>query len=946
MSRSMLGVLVLLALAAVGFLVLGNPFGPKAGDGTGGDGAAVAPGDVDPRGPDGAAAPKAAGDGGLAAGADTVGKGDVRVRLLSYRDRKPLGDQPVRMTLRAGETVERRTGEDGRVTFRDLRASKAWTLTIEGKGFSPVEMKGVAVPTASVNDLGDLLLGDRVVLRGRVIDGRGRPVPGAAVSAYVNGGMDLSQGIALAMATTALDNPLPSDEATTETDGTFQLAALTPGRPYEIKAKSPGYALSVQTDLVVAPDRNNAVLTIVLGPGATVKGRVVDESGHGVAKATVVALEDQGMRGMRGGLTLKRDFALTKDDGTYVLDTLSRGARYRFGVSAAGYAPVFDTMSGGLTVETEGTRDFTLVKGGVISGRVVDRATGRGVEGARVLAVVGNLMRFPGGMGGRRGGPPGAPPPSATPGEDEASTGMTVTGADGTFRLEGLKPGPVALAQVKATGYGDYSANVFAALMPQGAPGGAAPPKPWGDVRAGETLDVTVELEAGGSVTGRVVAAGPSGPVGVAGAQVSVIVGGFQAMWTGFATAVTADDGSYRVDGIKPGSYLVTATAPGYVAPDAMAEGARVEMPEGGGVVSKDVVMSAAGVIEGTVKDTKGVPVGAARVRARTAPERGGRGFNGGMLRSVLPGGGARVVLTDADGRYRLDSVPGGEKTIVVAEAEEYVPAESDPTEVRVGETRTVDLVLSGGGTIRGRVVDDGGTSVAGARLRVGHVDADAEAQGALNAWRAEAMLEPRVLYSADDGTFEIPRVPAGRTLLKAEKEGYAVTFRRDVTVRADEVTDNQTVTLVKGETISGVIRGDDGKPVAGAMVAATKQANPQRGPGGGGTEASADGTVEPQLADRTDEQGRFTIENVPAGPGYSVLVWFAPGYRGWAQGEETAIVRGVAPGARDVELTLKKAAEGETPFPMPPGRTGGPTGGPTGPGMGGGRVPTPPGMN
>ncbi len=149
---------------------------------------------------------------------------------------------------------------------------------------------------------------------------------------------------------------------------------------------------------------------------------------------------------------------------------------------------------------------------------------------------------------------------------------------------------------------------------------------------------------------------------------------------------------------------------------------------------------------------------------------------------------------------------------------------------------------------------------------------------------------------------------------------------------------------LTKGETISGVVKGEDGKPLAGVTVAATKQANPMRGgPGGGGANAEAqpsDGTVEPQLTDRTDDQGRFTLENVPPGTTYSVLVWFAPGYRGYAQQDEGAIQRAVATGARDVEITLKKMAEGEAPFPMGPG---GPRPAGTPPGMGGGRTPVAP---
>jgi hypothetical protein len=398
------------------------------------------------------------------------------------------------------------------------------------------------------------------------------------------------------------------------------------------------------------------------------------------------------------------------------------------------------------------------------------------------------------------------------------------------------------------------------------------------------------------------------------------------AMLTGFATATTADDGSFRVDGIRPGRYTVTATASGFVAPDAMAEGAAIEMPEGGGQVTKDVVMSAAGVIEGTVRDGKGAPVGAARVRTRPAPERGGRGFTGGMLRGALPGGGTKVVLTDADGKYRIDSVPGGEKQLVTAEADEFVPAESEPVEVASANAhrgprvdRRRDLV--------GRVIDDRGGVVVGARLRIGHVDADAEAQASLNAWRADAMLEPRVVFSGDDGRFEINRVPPGRTLLKVEKDGYTVFYRRDLLVRADDVLDNQVVTLTKGETLSGVVKGEDGKPIAGVTVAATKQANPMRGGPGGGANAepqASDGTVEPQLTDRTDDQGRFTIENVPPGSTYSVLVWFAQGYRGYAQQDEGAIKRANPTGARHRRRSRRRRRRG----PVPDGTRGPAAGG------------------
>jgi protocatechuate 3,4-dioxygenase beta subunit len=968
-SRPLLVVVLLVAIAAVVFLVAGNPFAPK-GDAT--DGVAnenEAPSAVGSSATRGAPAVAANADPTLASGAESIGRGDVKVRLLKFRGLAPIVGQAVTVTLRAGETAEKKTDDQGRVLFTGLRASRAWTLSIEGPGFSPVEMKGVAVKSKETTDLGDLLLGDKVVLKGRVIDDRGRPIVGAAVSAYTGGGFDASQGIVIAMVSSALDMPLPNDEAQTDEQGLFTLGQLTPGRPYEVHAKHAGHALSVQTSLVVSPDRTMGLLTIVLGLGATVKGKVTDENGRPVDGATVIAMEDMG-GGRMMPTTMKRDYAKTKPDGTYLLDTLSRGARYRFGVSAPNYAPVFDSMQSGLTVEAEATRDFQLKKGGSIEGVVTDKTTGQPVADARVIAVVGNNVG--GGMMGGRGGrgPGGGRPTSGASGrldlgslggpdrppDDQASTQIVRTAPDGSFRMDAMVPGTVAIAQVKATGYADYGASSF--------PGSTTPS--WGEVKAGETLKVAVQLEAGGSISGKVMAAGAGGTAPVAGAQVSVIVMSFAAMFTGFGTALTADDGSFKVEGIRPGKYMVTATASGFIAPDATATEAQVEMPEQGGVVSKDVMMSAAGAIEGVVTDTKGRPVGAARVRTRAVPQRGRGGFGGGMMRAFLPGGAGKVVLTDADGRYRLDSVGVGEKTIVSADSDEMVPSDSDPIEVRAGETREVNLTLSGGGTLKGRVIDDHGATVPNAKMRVGHLDADTDASPTLSAFQTDRLLDQRVLFSDNDGWFEIPRLQPGRTLVKVEKEGYTTSYRRDLSIGADEVRDNHMVTLIKGQTISGVVKGDDGKPVAGAFVAVTKQANPQR-MGGGGAPAPADstetsdGTVEPQMNDRADDQGRFTVEGIPPGPSYTVLVWFANGYRGYAAGDEGAIKRGIPTNARDVEFVLKKMPEGEGQFPMggmprPAGSAagagtmpqpiprppGGGTGGGAGAGMGGGTVPIP----
>jgi hypothetical protein len=74
------------------------------------------------------------------------------------------------------------------------------------------------------------------------------------------------------------------------------------------------------------------------------------------------------------------------------------------------------------------------------------------------------------------------------------------------------------------------------------------------------------------------------------------------------------------------------------------------------------------------------------------------------------------------------------------------------------------------------------------------------------------------------------------------------------------------------------------------------------------------------------------------------VVVWFAQGYRGFMQGDDAAIKRGIPTNARDVEFVLKKAPEGESPMGMPRPAGGGPVNppAPRPPGMGGGTTPVP----
>ena len=281
-----------------------------------------------------------------------------------------------------------------------------------------------------------------------------------------------------------------------------------------------------------------------------------------------------------------------------------------------------------------------------------------------------------------------------------------------------------------------------------------------------------------------------------------------------------------------------------------------------------------------------------------------------GLVRSGPLGG------TDQDGRFVIEDVSSDRRWILSVRAEEYVDAESDPFKVAAGETKEVNVEMTGGGHLEGRVVDDHGQFVSGARVRIGHIPADRAGQSRMRAWEVDRYLGQRIHFTDDEGRFRAENLTPGMTVVKVEREGYITFYKRNVVIRADETYENYNVAMSKGDVMEGTVRGADGRPLEGAFVAVTTTMpgdEPEEG-----EEANED--IEPSLSGRSDQDGRFLIENIPPGV-YNVVVWFAPGHKGWGRDqEESAIRRGASSAATNVEFRLVAADPGEG-FP---GRGGG----------------------
>ncbi|MHC5010904.1 MAG: carboxypeptidase regulatory-like domain-containing protein [Planctomycetota bacterium] len=887
--RAVLGIVVLLAVAGLIFLFAGNPFGGPSDLDRDERGAAEA--DLRDAGASDADLENA-GTGGLAGRYGAGDLGAVRLRLLDVQDAAPLGGETILLVARRGDQRELKTSSNGTALFVEIPPGKGYRLEIAAVDHSSITIQGVTVVAGETTDLGDVLLGQNLVLRGRIVDVDGRPIPGASASVYTPARGMLSQGFLFSMVDQATNFPAPAERAIADNEGWFTLATLRTGT-YRLEARHDGYATAYETDVVVSEERPARHMTIILGEGAKVSGRVTSEDGRAIIGAQVVAIRDSGNR-FFSTQAVERDLTTTDANGRYVMDTLTKGESYRFGVIAPKYAPVFETQSvalGDQPVE----RDFVLVEGGTITGLVLNKDDGEPIAGAEVVVAVGQMGW------GRRG---------RSEENAQMAAGRTKTDAEGRFTLEQLVPGPIMSGQVKASGFVTFSASQWTG-------------NPWGDVEAGEILEVVVELEPGGTVEG-VVKDGETGAL-IAGAQIMIVPRGnmWRAFGTGSPTAETNAEGYYRVDGVRPDTYGAVAVAPGYAPTDPQAEETKVEMPEAGGVVKLDLELTAAGTVTGIVTDSQGEAVAGARVRTRRAPEprseaggrRPGRGGNASRFSSMLPGGSAADV-TDQDGRFVLEDVATDRRWVISVDATDYVGAESTPFQVGAGDVKEVNVTLTGGGSLSGRVVDDQGRYVVGARVRIGHLPADVASRGRLNAWEVDRRLDPRPFLTDEDGRFFADTLEPGITVVKVEREGYVTFYKRNVVIRADEAIENYTVALTKGEVMEGIVRGADGRPLQGAVVAVTKTANPGADDS---TEGEASEEVEPRLSSRTDGDGRFRIENVPPGT-WNAVVWFAPGHAGWARdNSESAIRRGVDAGATTVEFNLEASST-----QMPGGRGGG----------------------
>ena len=229
-------------------------------------------------------------------------------------------------------------------------------------------------------------------------------------------------------------------------------------------------------------------------------------------------------------------------------------------------------------------------------------------------------------------------------------------------------------------------------------------------------------------------------------------------------------------------------------------------------------------VLRGIVKGPDGKPVGKALVIA-WEPQRG----NEPPL----------TARTDAAGEFKI-AVPGPSSYRLRVESPPLAPHTIDKT----GTRGLIAVTMTKGATIEG-IVRDGGSKRPIPRARV---TAWPDGGPRPPAVPAEPDAGSAVATTDKDGRFRLEGLAGGPHQLSAAAAGYGTAERK-----TPSGATGVDLFLYPGASLSGIVKGADGKPVAGASIL---------------TEAIGFGSVPPT---KTDDNGRFEIMGLTPGT-YRIL--------------------------------------------------------------------------
>ncbi len=559
----------------------------------------------------------------------------------------------------------------------------------------------------------------------------------------------------------------------TDAKGNYALGPLPAGH-YDLTAIRPQFGIS--NTAVLATSGQAVTKSLLLTMRAQAVGSVVDEEKHPVAGARVStqAIGGNAMNFNRFGPLRQLAARYTGPDGRFVLRGVEPDADIQLDAVKKGYPAGKSGTMRLASGERKGGIVITIPQGVTLTGRVTDK-DGKPLSG---VAISSSLAEGGGPMGMRR-------MVRNVVGGRNRDDDQVRTSSDGTFTVR-LKEGIYDLG-FKREGFA--AKDVHAVQVS----------------RTTKPLEVT--LNPGLSVAGRVTRGG----AGIEGVDVMVMGE------SGFQSATTGPDGSFRIEDLTPGPSMINVNK----RDDFIQRVQPVTVPNENLVID----LPAGGRISGRVvtKDSK-QPI--TQFEAGISNTRSG----GGMSIMMPP---QLKSFSSDDGTFVLENVPPGPVT-VVANAPGYASGRVAGLNLEDGKALTdIEIALESGVHLSGKVTASDGSPVSGATVRL-----DTGSPGGARVVRV-ASGPDSVTTTDPNGEYSLDSVESGEKTFIFSKQGY-VSVSKTATLSGKEA--RLDAQLGAGMPVRGTVVTDGGAPVGEANVRAMSAAE---GAFGRSTVADANGNFE-----------------------------------------------------------------------------------------------------
>ena len=702
----------------------------------------------------------------------------------------------------------------------------------------------------------------------------------------------------------------------TDERGRFALSLPDTPAPVRLTLTKAGYAAQTldlaRSDVAAARTRE---LQVRLARGAAISGQVVDQLGEPVVGSRVMAQPIEPP--VRAGSQAIEFSTETDDRGEYRLGGLPAG-RYAITVRA----PSTDMRS---AQRPENAATGVVTSAGKAGARTLDLVPGGAASADFRVDVASELTQGVGGrvpdpdpaatssIGGRILGPSGRPIPGVV--VRAMRTGFSIraaeTDAQGRYVIPGLTGGEY-LVEARKSGY---------VTLQYGQRDVAQAGRPVA-VRADTAVErIDITIPRGSAVTGTVV---DDYGEPIAGASVRALQLRMAGDMTLAATApgvrerLTDDQGRYRLFGLLPGRYLVSATldaevssanraeASGYApvfypGTSEVALASQLEIVLGAERAAIDLVFtrSPTARVTGMAFDTSGQPL-----KTRLLLFESQR--SGNIL--LEP----RTVGVGPDGSFVFANVPPGRYVVqafLAANPGAPQPRGGTPAidfgmqyvTVTDGDPAPIIVRTTSGSTVEGRIVKEGAAEP-GARFSVYPFPSDFDQSPVMGSGPAGlTMLDDerfRVVGVTGPRRFTLGIAPPGWYLKSAVVNGAdAADTPFDFGLEGEAFRDVEVVLSNNSASLSGAVTDDTGNPVSdyGVVVFSTDRAQWFR--------SSSRVTLA-----RPNQTGAYAVDSLPPGDYFVVAVDRIDGTPGAGEWQSPALLDALS--SRAIRITV---TEGET---------------------------------